>query len=240
MTRVVNDLLNFKNIKIIQNKDMFNFSLDSALLAGFITLKKDYKKILDIGAGNAPIPLILSTKTGALIDCVEIQKESFEIAKENISNNKLSDKISVYNCDISDFSDKCCSDTYDAIVCNPPFFDTRKDGNFNNNESKTIARHEGNLTLETIFKVSKKLLKNKGRLAIVHRSNRLIDIVELMRENNIEPKRIMFVYPKQGKESNIVLIEGSKNGGKGLKILDPLIVHNSDGSYTEEVRKYFG
>ena len=240
MTRVVNDLLNFKNIKIIQDKDMFNFSLDSVLLPGFITLGKNYKKILDIGTGNAPIPLILSTKTDALIDCVEIQKESFEMAKENIKINNLDNKINVFHNDIKDFSLKCESDTYDAIVCNPPFFETKEDGNFNKIDSKKVARHEGTLNLNIVIKVSKKLLKNKGKLAIVHRTDRMIDILCLMRENNIEPKKIMMVYPKRGRTSNIVLIEGSKNGGKGLKVLEPLVAHNDDGSYTEEVKKYFG
>ena len=108
------------------------------------------------------------------------------------------------------------------------------------NSVKSIARHEIKINLDDIMKVSKKLLKNNGSLRIVHRTDRLIDIIASMKNNNIEPKRIRFIYPKTGKESNLVLIDGHKNGKTGLKILPPLYVHNEDGSYTEEVLKMFG
>ncbi len=240
MELVVNDLLNYENIKIVQSKEMFNFSLDSILLPNFVNLNKSVSKILDIGTGNAPIPLILYRKTTAKIDAVEIQKEVYELALKSIDMNNFSDRISVFNCDIRDFALKCESDTYDVITCNPPFFNTNQEGNFNKSSAKKIARHETQLNLEIIFMVAKKILKNKGKIAIVHRSDRLVDIIFKMRKHNIEPKKIMLVYPKHGKNSNIVLVEGSKNGGPGLTINDPLYVHEDDGSYSEQVKKYFG
>ena len=132
------------------------------------------------------------------------------------------------------------TDTFDLITCNPPYFKYSDTSLINDNIIKSIARHEIEINIEDIIKISKKLLKNGGSLSIVHRTERLIEIIELMRKNNIEPKRIRFIYPKENTESNLILIDGKKNGNPGLKILPPLVVHNNDESYTEEVLKMFG
>ena len=209
---VINYLLGYENLKIYQNTDMFNFSLDSVLLPNFVTLSKKTKKILDIGSGNAVIPIILSTKTNALIDAVEIQKEVYELGVKSIKLNKLEDRINLYNEDIKDFYKNSETDVYDTITCNPPFFKKVETSNVNESIYKTIARHEVMLNLDDIMKIAKKLLKNNGNIAIVHRTDRLIDIIETMRKYNIEPKKIRFIYPKVNTESNIVLVEGTKNG----------------------------
>ena len=235
--KVTNYLLGYKNLKIIQESEMFNFSLDSVLLPNFITINENIKEILDIGTGNAPIPLILTTKTKAHITGVEIQKEVSKMALESVKINNLERQISIINEDIK----KCNYETesFDIITCNPPYFEVKKNSKLNKNDYKTIARHEIDLKLEEILKISKKILKNNGILGIVHRPERLIDILSLMRKYNIEPKKIRFIYPKKNKEANILLVEGKKNGKKGLKILPPLYTHNDDGSYTEEIQKYF-
>lgn len=236
---VINYLLGYENLKIYQNTDMFNFSLDSVLLPNFVSLSKKTKRILDIGTGNAVIPIILSTKTDAKIDAVEIQKDVYELGKKSIKLNKLENRINILNQDIKEFSKNSETDVYDIITCNPPFFKVNAESKTNIIDYKTIARHEVTLNLEDIMKISKKLLKNNGLLAIVHRTDRLIDIISLMRENNIEPKKIRFIYPKKNAESNIVLVEGSKNGKPGLKIMSSLISHNDNDEYTEELKKYF-
>lgn len=234
---VVNDLLGYKNLKILQDKEMFNFSLDSVLLPNFATINKNIKKILDIGTGNAPIPLILTKKTKAHITAVEIQKDVANLAKETVKMNKLEKQITIINEDIKkiDFP----PETFDLITCNPPYFKVKKESKINENDYKTFARHEVKLTIEDVLKLSRKILKNGGYISIVHRPERLIDILTIMRENNIEPKKIRFVYPKQNSESNILLIEGKKNGKSGLKILPPLFTHKENGNYTEAVKKYF-
>lgn len=237
--KVINDIVGYKNLKIVQDTQMFNFSLDSVLLPRFITLNKKIKNILDIGTGNAPIPIILSTLTTANITGVEIQKDVYELAKESIKINNLEQQIDIINGDIKEVYNNYESDSFDVITCNPPFFKVSSTSNYNESNYKTIARHEVKLNLEQLCKISKKLLKNNGILGIVHRPDRLIDIIETMRKNNIEPKKIQFVYPKQGSLANVLLIEGSKNGKPGLKILDPLYVHNKDGSYTKEVKQLF-
>ena len=237
--KVINYLLGYKNLKIVQDPETFNFSLDSVLLPNFVTLKKSVSKILDIGCGNAPIPLILSTKCDAKITGVEIQKESYKMANESISINNLNDKIEIINGDINEIYQTIETDTFDVITCNPPFFKYLESSNINKNEKKTVARHEIKLNLSQIFLISRKILKNNGVIALVHRPERLVEILIEMKKNNIEPKKLQLVYPKKNMDANILLIEGSKNGKPGLKILPPIYTHENDGSYTKEIQKYF-
>ncbi len=237
--KVTNYLLGYKDLKIVQDNEMFNFSLDSVLLPNFVTLNKKIDRILDIGCGNAPIPLILSTKTNAKITGVEIQKEVYDLALESVNINKKENQITIINKDINDYYKKIETDSFDVITCNPPFFKYIETSNINKNDYKTIARHEVKLNLNQLFSIAKKLLKNNGVIAIVHRPERFVEVVEEMKKNNIEPKRVQFVYPKKNMEANIMLIEGSKNGKPGLKILAPIYSHKDNGEYTEDVKKYF-
>ena len=236
---VKNYLLGYENLYIMQDTEMFNFSLDSVLLPNFVTLNKNIKQIMDIGCGNAPIPIILSTKTNAKITGIEIQEKSYNLAKKSIEINNLEERIDIINDDINNLYLNLESDTFDVINCNTPFFKVKDESRLNKNDYKTIARHEVKLNLDDIFKIAKKLLKNNGNIAIVHRPERLLDILDTMRKYNIEPKRVQFVYPKKDKEANILLVEGTKNGNKGLKIEPPIYTHNEDGEYTEQVKKYF-
>lgn len=235
---VLNDLLNYKNLKIFQNTEWFSFSLDSVLLASFVKVNKK-TKIIDFCTGNAPIPIFLHNKTSEKIIGVELQKEVYELAKKSVSINKLDSKIQIINMDVKKLADVYESDTFDLITCNPPYFKYKKVSNINKNEIKSIARHEINISLDDIFCIAKKILKNNGKIAMVHRTERLIDIISSMKKNNIEPKRIKLVYPRENSESNLILIEGSKNGNPGLKIERSIIVHNSDGSYKDNIIKMF-
>jgi tRNA1(Val) A37 N6-methylase TrmN6 len=237
--KILNDLLDYDNMKIYQNDEYFNFSLDSVLLANFVTLRSRVKNIIDLGTGNAPIPLIMTTRTDAKIYGIELQKEIYDLAKESVEINKLDSKIELINDDIKNISNYFDQGFFDVITCNPPYFKVSEFSNLNENEIKTNARHETKIKLEEIITISKKMLNNNGILAIVHRTDRLIEIIELMKKNNIEPKRIRFVYPKVGEESNLVLVEGRKNGNVGLKILPPLIAHEKNGDYTKEVKEMF-
>lgn len=232
--KVINNVLGFDGIKIVQDSEGFKFSLDSVLLANFVTLNKSTKKIMDIGSGNGIIPILLSLKTDAHIDGVEIQRECYLNSLESIKLNKM-ENISIFNDDIKDFYKTLESDTYDVVVSNPPYFM----GNIHNiNEMKKIARHSLSLDYKDVIVISKKILKNNGLLSIVHRPENLMDILMFMRSNNIEPKKIRFVYPYKGKNANILLVEGAKNGKPGLKVIDPLYVYEN-GNYTEEIKKYF-
>ena len=236
---VTNYLLGYKNKYIVQDTQMFNFSLDSVLLPNFVTINKNIKNILDIGCGNAPIPLILSTKTNALITGVEVQKDVYDLALKSVKINNLENQINIINADINEIYNKFETESFDVITCNPPFFKVSEQSNLNKSDYKTIARHEVKLNLDDIFRISKKLLKNNGYVAIVHRPERLLDILNSMQKYNIEPKKIQFIYPKTNMEANILLVEGKKNGNKGLKILPPIYTHLENGEYTEQIKKYF-
>lgn len=237
--KVTNYLLGYKDLKIVQDSEMFSFSLDSVLLPNFVTLNKKITNILDIGCGNAPIPLILSTKTNAKITGIEIQKSVYDMAVESIKINNKEDQITIINEDINEFYKNEETDKYDVITCNPPFFKYIESSNINKNDYKTIARHEVKLNLNQLFTIARKLLKNNGVIAIVHRPERFLDVVMEMKNNNIEPKRVQFIYPKTNMEANIMLIEGTKNGNPGLKILPPIYSHKENGEYTDTVKKYF-
>lgn len=235
---VINDLVGYDNLKIVQNNEYFNFSLESILIPRFCILKKKMK-IIDFCTGNAPIPLVLSTLTDSEIIGVEVQKEIYALATESVKINGLEERISILNEDVKKLPDLFETDTFDLITCNPPYFKVNESSNLNENYIKTVARHEVMLTLNDIFAVSRKLLKNNGSVVMVHRTDRLSEILTLMTNNNLQPKRIRFIYPKEGKESNLVLIDAKKNGKIGVKVLPPLYCHNDDGSYTSEVLKMF-
>ena len=237
--KVTNYLLGYKDLKIVQDSEMFSFSLDSVLLPNFVTINKKITNILDIGCGNAPIPLILSTKTNAKITGIEIQKSVHDLAVESIKINNKEDQITIINEDVNEFYKNEETDKYDVITCNPPFFKYIESSNINKNDYKTIARHEVKLNLNQLFTIARKLLKNNGVIAIVHRPERFLDVVMEMKQNNIEPKRVQFIYPKPNMEANIMLIEGTKNGNPGLKILPPIYSHKENGEYTDTVKKYF-
>ncbi len=237
---VLHDLLSFSNLKIIQNTDWFSFSLDSVLLANFVEIHLKDKEILDLCCGNAPIPLILSTKTKAHITGVEIQKEVFELAKKSVEINHKEQAITLINKNILDLKEDFESDSFDVITMNPPYFKTSQKSVVNQDSHKTIARHEVAITLEESLEIVRKLLKNDGRFVMVHRTERLVEILALLQKYHLEPKRIQFIYPKVNKESNLFLIEASKNGKTGVKLLPPLYIHNQDGSYRKEILSLFG
>lgn len=237
---VKNRLLNFGDNVIYQDDDGFLFSLDSVLLANFVTIKLTDKKIIDLCSGNGPVPMLMSFRTSARIFGVELQRDIYELGFNSVCENGMSEQITLYNMDIKRVNDVFSDSSFDVVTCNPPYFKASDDSYINVNSKKAIARHEVMMKLEDVLISSKYLLKNGGTLAMVHRPSRLIEIIDLMRKYQIEPKKIQFVYPRVGKECNMVLIEGVKNGKSGLKILNPVIVHNDDGNYTLEIKKMFG
>ena len=232
---VLHDLVGYQNLKIYQNSDWFTFSLDSVLLSNFVTIQPRYRKILDLGTGNAPIPLILSTRTKASIVGVEIQNDIYDLAQKTIQYNHLDHQVQLLHCDMKDLKQMFSSDTFDVIVSNPPYFKYHSEHIVNENIHKTIARHEVMITLEELLRLTRYLLKNDGVFAMVHRTERMVEILDLFRKYGLEPKKIQFIYPKVGKDSDLFLIEGRKNGKLGLKILSPIYVHQEDGSYTDVI-----
>ena len=234
---VLNDILGYKNRKIFQDTDCFSFSLDSIMLANFATIRLKDKKIVDLGCGNGVIPLIMSLRCDKKIIGVELQNKLADMAKRSVDYNGLNDVIEIINTNMKDYVSDETFESFDLITCNPPYFKVNDKNFFNDNIEKVIARHEVEITLSELMVIVKKLLKNNGNFAIVHRTDRLMEILSEFRKSNIEPKRVRFVHEKSNKESTLVLIEGQKNGKVGLKVENPFILYNEDGSETEEYKK---
>ena len=235
----INDLLKINNLKIFQNDDWFKFSLESVLLPNFVTINLRFKMIMDLCTGNAPIPLILSTKTSAKIVGVEIQKDVYELAKKSIEYNHLEKQIELINDSINNLKSYYKGDCFDCITVNPPYFENENLSLKNSDIHKTIARHEVMTNLEEIIKISMFLLKNNGYLAMVHRTSRFFDVINALKKYNFSIGKIQMIYPKVDSESNLFMIEAIKNGHTKTKFLRPLFIHNADGSYRDEIIKLF-
>ena len=230
------DDLEFKNLKIIQNKDGFCFGIDSVLLSDFAkNIKKD-SMVLDLGTGTGIIPILLCGKTKLKkVTGIELQEE---MAKKSIKLNNLEDKFNVINENILNLNKIYENQTFDVIVSNPPY--KKKDtGITNENEKKIISRHEISASLEDFIKISKDLLKDKGEFYMVHRPERLVDIFELMRKYKIEPKILKMVYSYKNKEPKLILIKGVKNAKPFLKVESNLYIYEDTGKYTKEILKIY-
>lgn len=233
------DDLELNNLKIIQNNDGFCFGIDSILLSDFARSIHANSKVLDIGTGTGIIAILLSAKlNNAKLYGIEIQKEVADMAKRSVELNNLNN-VSIINDDILNVENHFENQYFDAIVTNPPY-QKNETGLKSDDEKNLISRHEVKCTLEDILIKSYKVLKDKGEFYMVHRPERLVDIMFLMRKNKIEPKLIRFVQAKINQKPNLVLIKGVKNAKEFLKLEKNLIIYNYDGSYTEEVLKIYG
>ena len=233
------DDLEFKNLKIIQNEKEFCFGMDSVLLSDFAKDIKQNSKIIDLGTGTGILPILLSGKTvNTKIIGIEIQEKMAEMATRSVKLNNLENRIQIINEDINNLNYVFEKETFDAVVTNPPY-KANNTGLKNEYEGKMIARHEIKCNLEDIIFASKNMLKDKGTLYMVHRPERIVDICELLRKYKIEPKIIRFVYPKAGKEANLILIKAVKNARKFLKIEKPLIIYKENEEYTEEILRIY-
>lgn len=226
MASVVNDLFDYDGLKIYQYDDKFKFSLDSILLAEFVELKANTRSIVDFCTGNAPVPLILSTKTNAKLYGFELQPNIYKLAKMSVRENNLDSQISIINANLSDALEYILPESVDAVTCNPPYFKyDKKTSLINEDEEKAIARHEIAMNLEDIMVTSKYILKNKAPLYLVHRCDRLEEIIDCLAKYNFRVKKLQFVYAGYNKEAIMVLIKATKNGKSGsLKVNPPIDV----------------
>ena len=233
------DDLEFNGYKIIQNSEGFCFGIDSVLLSDFAKDIRHNSKVMDLGTGTGILCILLAGKTKLKeIYGIEIQEEVADMARRSVELNSLQDKVKIINESILNLEKIFEKGSIDAIVTNPPYKKLNT-GLQNDNEKKVISRHEITANLEDFIRISKDMLKDKGEFYMVHRPERLVDIIYLMRKYKIEPKQIRFVAPKIGKEPNLVLIKGVKNAKEFLKFDNILYVYNEDGSYTEELLKIY-
>ncbi|WP_159723729.1 tRNA1(Val) (adenine(37)-N6)-methyltransferase [Enterococcus sp. CSURQ0835] len=230
------DQLYAEKIQIIQSPDVFSFSLDAVLLADFARVPKR-GKIVDLCAGNGAVGLFISRKTNAQIAQIELQPRLADMGSRSIALNQLENQVTMHQLDLKQTFTQFQPDSVDLVVCNPPYFKELPESKKNPNPYLATARHEISATLADVIETSSRLLKMNGRFALVHRPDRFLEIMDCLRHFRIAPKRIQFVYPKAGKEANILLIEGIKDGKPdGLRFLPPLITYGADGNYTKEIQ----
>ena len=233
------DDLEFKNLKIIQNKEGFCFGMDSVLLSDFAKEMRHHAKVLDLGTGTGIISILLCGKTDLKkVIGVEIQKEVAEMASRSIRLNDLQDKFEVINENILNLNNIYENQSFDVIVTNPPY-KKKNTGIINEKEKKVISRHEITADLEDFIKISKDLLKDKGELYMVHRPERIVDVLSLMRKYKVEPKILRFVYSDKNKEPKLILVKGIKNAKPFLKVEKNLYIYDENGKYTEEILKIY-
>lgn len=232
------DDLQYKGFKIIQNPKEFCFGIDAVLLSNFVKVKSG-SNVLDLGTGTGIIPILIAAKTKAkYITGVEIQPYMAEMATRSIRLNNLQEKVKIINEDLKKLIGILTLASYDIITCNPPYKDNGT-GIINLEDSKAIARHEIKCNLEDIIFAASKLLNFGGKLCMVHRPHRLVELICLMKKYNIEPKRIRFVHSNKNKPPSMVLIEGAKSGNPELRVSEPLFVFDENGEYTEEINKIY-
>ena len=233
------DDLNRCGYKIIQNTDKFCFGIDAVLLSGFAKASKG-DKVVDLGTGTGILPILMEAKTEAdSFIAIDIQPESVEMANRSIIMNNQQDKIKIVEGDIKTASTDLGVGMYDVVTTNPPYMNNSH-GLVNPNEAKAIARHEIKCSLEDVVREASRLLKVGGKLYMVHRPFRLIEIINMCTKYKLEPKRMRFVHPYVDKEPNMVLIEATKGGKSMIKIEKPLVVYKDTNEYTDEIHEIYG
>ncbi|WHH57066.1 tRNA1(Val) (adenine(37)-N6)-methyltransferase [Petroclostridium sp. X23] len=232
------DDLQYRGLKIIQDTRGFCFGLDAVLLANFSQVKKG-STILDMGTGTGIIPILIAGKTDAKkVVGLEIQQHMAEMSSRSIVLNRLEDRVQIIQGDLRNAVALFGASAFDVVTCNPPYMNSGG-GLVNPHDAKAISRHEIACTLEDVISVSSKLLKTGGKLNMVHRPDRLVDIVWLMRYYKIEPKRLRFIHPSYHKRANLILIEGARGGNPQLKMMEPLYVYDDQGEYSREINEIY-
>lgn len=232
------DDLQVKNLKIIQNPQGFCFGIDAVLLANFVQLRKG-DRVLDLGTGTGIIPLLIAGKTDTShITAVEIQEEVAEMAGRSVRLNNLEDRISIVNRDLKEIEEILPINQFDIVTSNPPYMHPH--GLKNTNDKKAISRHEVKCTLEDVIRTASRFVKHMGKFFMVHRPERLVDILTLCRQYKLEPKRMQFIHPSYKKKPNLLLIECRKAAMPELRLMDPFYVYDENGKYTAHTYEIYG
>ena len=224
-----------KDIKIIQSKEGYRFSIDAVLLDYFITAKP-LEQGVELGTGSGIISILLAKRLeNTKITAVEIQEALAGRARRNTELNDLKEKINILSMDMRELRKKFPANGFDFVFSNPPFRKP-KTGRMSTDEERAIARHEIEISLPDLVSTAAYLLKHNGRFYMIYHPFRLAELVSLLRESRLEPKRMRFVHSRAGEEAKMVLIEAVKGGGVWLKIDPPLYLYEEGNDYTQETR----
>lgn len=232
------DEIGFGGLKLIQNTDYFCYGIDAVLLAELASRGK-HARIADLGTNNGVIPVILGgLAPQAHITGVEMQAEPAALAVRNAALNGFSDRIRIIHSDILDLMEHVEPGSFDAVTCNPPYT-ARGTGIVNGADALTAARHETTAGLEDFIRCAAELLKDRGAFYMIHRPARIVDISCCCRENRLEPKLLQLISPRKGEKPNLMLLVCRKNGGRELKLAEPLAVYDERSGYTEEILRIY-
>ncbi len=233
----IDDLLTH-DLRIIQSDEVFSFSLDAVLLARFCSTPAR-GRLLDLCSGNGVIPLLLSTRSKLPITGVEIQPRLADMARRSVKLNRLEERITIVEQDLRTYQYEVPPGSYDLVTINPPYL-PKKIGMVNQNEYIAAARFEILCTMEEVIAAAARLVKSGGKVAVVHRASRLGELLSVMREYRLEPKRLRMVHPRAGTEANMVLVEAIRDAAPELRVLPPLIVYEGDRYGQELLDVYYG
>lgn len=224
---------------IIQSNDAFSYSIDAVLLARFASIPIQAGHILDLCSGNGIVGLVLARRTKARIEMVELQERLHTMAERSIELNQLNDQLTSHQLDVKELSQFFSHGQFDSITCNPPYFQVHANRLIKDKPSVALARHELTCTLTDVIASASYVLKHGGKLSMVHRPERLAEIIQTMQQQGIEPKRIRLCHSREDQPANILLIEGSKGGKPGLTCEAPLFVYQEDGEHTSQFKQEY-
>ncbi len=232
------DDLQFKGLQIIQNPSAFRFGMDAVLLADFCSIRK-WDTVADFGTGTGILPLLLAGREeNAVIHGFEIQPDMADMASRSIAMNGLDHRVFIHHQDLRNANKVLVPGSMDLVVCNPPYGKTG--GTIkNSSEELNLARHEGGCTLFDVAYAAKVVLKNNGRLAVIFPAPRMLELMDTLRQNKLEPKKLRLVHSSLDKAPHLVLVEGVKSARPMLHCLPPLIIYDDDGKPTKELDRIY-
>ncbi len=220
---------NGKNLILYYDDNHFKITTDNLALANFIKIKSKDKLLVEFGSGLLSIPLLLSTRTNIEMVGIEKNNKASRLSEMSIKDNDLEDNIKVINDDIKNIDKYFAINSIDIIVCNPPYFLLDNESTVSNKEYLKMARHEGDMTISDVARLSKIYLRDGGSLFLVSRVDRLFEVRDALIENKLAIKEIQFIYHDLDSTSKLVLIEAKKSGREhGLKVLKPIILEEDN------------
>jgi len=231
-----------RDIQIYQSRKGYRFSIDALLLYAFVDLPV-VKRTADLGSGSGIVGILLAKKyPRSQVTLLELQENLVNLAMKNVKQNHLEERVTVVECDIRKLSERGTTDrilsgaSFDLVVSNPPFRKP-KTGLISPEGEKAIARHELKLGLPELVSAARFLLRARGRFFLVYHPSRLAELIEILKKNRMEIKRLRFVHSHAASEAKMVLVEAVKDGRTGIKVETPMYIYRHEGDYTEEVRE---
>jgi tRNA1Val (adenine37-N6)-methyltransferase len=225
-------------IHLKQQRFGYRYSMDAVILARSVRVRAG-ERVLDLGTGCGIIPVVLSFQNPTIrIWAVEIQPQLAVLAADNVRDNGMDSCVTVLQADLRRIAPEACGGPVDQVVSNPPYHRGRS-GRTNPNRQRALARHEISMTLPDLVATARRMLKTGGRFATVYAAERAAELLDCMRCEGIEPKRLRSIHPASQADARIILVEGVKGGRPGMSIASPLIVYDGQGEYTQEIERMF-